>query len=337
MIQHPIPTWQDLSWQDELKSLITEPAALIQQLELNPDFLPLAEAASRLFPLRVTPSFVRRMKKSDPTDPLLKQVLPVGLELDSTPGFSDDPLEEASFNPVKGLVHKYANRVLIIASSTCAINCRYCFRRSFDYKSNRLSKQDWQAIVGYISARPEIDEVIFSGGDPLLHSDGHFEWVLNELDNIASLERVRIHSRLPIVLPSRITISLLEILSSSRLQAVLVVHCNHAAEIDQEVGDMLSQTRQSGISVLNQSVLLKGINNDIDSQVSLAKRLFEFGTLPYYLHMLDKVNGSAHFEVSENEALDLYNQMRARLPGYLLAKLVREQAGECAKTVISPK
>jgi len=336
MIQHTIATWQDLSWQDELKSLITDPAELIQKLQLRPELLPSAQAAAQAFPLRVTRSFVQKMKLGDPDDPLLKQVLPLGAELDVSQGYSADPLEEQSFNPIRGLVHKYRSRVLIVAATSCAINCRYCFRREFDYKSNRLSKNDWQAIFDYIAERPEIDEVILSGGDPLLHSDKHFEWLLDRIDGIEHLERIRIHSRLPIVLPSRINDTFLSTFIRSRLDKVLVAHCNHAAEIDQRVGDALSQARAAGFTVLNQAVLLQGINDSLEQQIALSKRLFEFQVLPYYLHLLDKVSGSAHFDVDTDTAYALYKRMKSTLPGYLLPKLVREEAGEDAKTVISP-
>lgn len=336
MIQHPIPTWQDLSWQDELKSLITDPLTLLERLKLGRALLPQAEAAARLFPLRVTQSFVNRMRLGDPDDPLLRQVLPLGAELHSTPGYTDDPLEEARFNPIPGLVHKYHNRVLIISTTSCAINCRYCFRREFDYKNNRLTKADWQAIFDYIAARPQVDEVILSGGEPLLQSDSHFAWLLNQLELIKHLKRVRIHSRLPIVLPSRMTPALMASFQRSRLQATLVIHCNHAAEIDNEVGSNLITAREAGFTVLNQSVLLGGINDTLKQQLALAERLFEFKILPYYLHMLDRVSGISHFEVAENKAFALYKSMRATLPGYMLPKLVREQAGEDAKTILSP-
>lgn len=336
MIQHPIPTWQVLDWQDELKGLITQPAELIELLELDQSLLPQAEAAAKLFPLRVTPSFLSRIKRGDLNDPLLKQVLPLGAELETKPEFSADPLEEAQFNPIKGLIHKYTNRVLVIAATNCAINCRYCFRREFDYRANRLSRDDWSAIFNYIAARPEIDELIFSGGEPLLLSDAHLAWVLEELEKISHLERIRLHSRLPIVLPSRLTLELIRTLTETRFQSVLVVHCNHANELNDETGLALSEARKHGITVLNQAVALKGINDTAEDQINLAKRLFHYGVLPYYLHMLDRVVGSTHFELTLTEVLELYERMRETLPGYLLPKLVKEEAGERAKTVISP-
>lgn len=336
MIQHHITTWQDLSWQEELKNLITEPRTLFEMLNLDSARLSEAEAAAKLFPLRVTQSFVSRMTMGQLEDPLLKQVLPIGVELQPSPGFTDDPLDEAAFNPLPGLVHKYTNRVLVVATTSCAINCRYCFRRAFDYSGNRLSKQNWKAIFNYINKRPEIDEVIFSGGDPLLHSDDQFHWLMSELNKISHLERVRIHSRLPIVLPSRMTDELINIFSSSRLQAVLVIHTNHANEIDNQVGDALLSAHNSGLTVLNQAVLLRSINDNTAVQVRLAKRLFEFKVMPYYLHLLDKVTGSAHFDTDSAHALQLYAEMKAQLPGYLLPKLVREEAGASSKTIVSP-
>lgn len=334
MIQHQIKTCQDLSWQDELKSLITDPADLLARLKIDDKWLPQARAANELFPLRVTPAFVSRMKIGDVNDPLLKQVLPLEEEFLIRPGYSDDPLEERQHNPIKGLVHKYQTRVLVISTTNCAINCRYCFRREFDYRNNRLSPPDWEAILDYIRARPEIDELILSGGEPLLQSDKHFAWLIQALHDIKHVERLRIHSRLPIVLPSRLTTTLIETLTSSRLHSVLVSHCNHINELDDQVLKALRRASEQKLTLLNQAVLLKGVNDNINAQVALNKKLFEVRVLPYYLHMLDRVNGTAHFEVGERAARELYREMQTRLPGYLLPKLVREEAGETSKTLI---
>lgn len=334
MIQHTIATWQDLSWQDALKSLITDPQTLLEHLELSLDWLPEAHEAAKSFPLRVTQHFVDQIQKGDIDDPLLKQILPLGQELKHYDGYHDDPLNEQNFTPKKGLLHKYKNRVLVIATSSCAINCRYCFRRTFDYTANRLSKDDWHEIFTYIASTPEIDEVIFSGGDPLLHSDKHFEWLFTELAKIDNLERIRIHSRLPIVLPQRLTPKLLASFAGTRLHPVLVVHSNHANEISDEVSEALISAVNEGITVLNQSVLLKGVNDSAEAQIQLAKTLFNARVLPYYLHMLDRVNGVGHFEVDKNKAVDIYRQMQNLLPGYLVPKLVREEAGEASKTTI---
>ena len=334
MIQRSIPTWQTLSWHDELKNLITEPEQLVEALQLDPACLPAARQAAQLFPLRVTPSFVAKMAVGDANDPLLQQVLPLGAECEAQAGYVSDPLDEASANPIQGLIHKSHNRVLLVNTTSCAINCRYCFRREFDYSSNRISKHDWERIFSYLKRHPVIDEVIFSGGDPLLQSDEHFEWVIEELSKIPHIKRLRVHSRLPIVLPSRITTGLIDAFSASRFQNVWVVHCNHPNEIGDDVSEAFSAIKRGNITLLNQAVLLKGVNDCCETQVSLSHALFEHGVMPYYLHLLDKVSGAAHFDISEAQATRLYADMSARLSGYLLPKLVREEAGAISKTQV---
>lgn len=334
MIQRTIPTWQALDWQEELKSLIQDPEQLLTELDLDPALLPAALSAAKRFPLRLTRSFLSRIEKGNINDPLLKQVLPLGLELEEHPNFSPDPLDEASYNPIPGVVHKYENRVLLIDTTSCAINCRYCFRREFDYSANRLSEQDWEAIYAYLTKDTAIDEVIFSGGDPLLQSDRHFASVLQRLAAIPHLARVRVHSRIPIVLPTRVSESLLQIFSQSRLQSIWVVHCNHAQELDKHVIDAFRAIRKANITLLNQAVLLQGVNDNAEVQITLAKSLFEAGVQPYYLHVLDKVSGTTHFDVDISYTKQIYETMRSKLAGYMLPRLVREQAGASAKTPI---
>ncbi len=324
----------EYDWQSQLRDLIRSPKALIDTLELDPALLPAAEAASTLFPLRVTRAFVSRMRKNDPNDPLLKQVLPLGQELHSPEGYSNDPLKEQDYTRSRALIHKYHNRVLILGATSCAINCRYCFRREFDYADNRLSASDWQAALDYIEAHPAINEVIFSGGDPLLQNDAQWQKWIDALEQKPQLTRLRIHTRLPVVLPARVTDTLVTRLRASRLNAVVVVHCNHAQEIDAEVERALMRLRSNGVTVLNQAVLLRGVNDTLVAQVALSERLFEAGALPYYLHLLDRVNGAAHFDVPDAEAIALHNAMRGHLSGYLLPRLVREQAGDTGKTPV---
>ena len=334
MIHRTIPTWQARSWQDELSQLITEPEALFTALKLDPSHLEAAKRATSLFPLRVTQSFVNRMKLGNINDPLLLQVLPLREEFNRHPGYTTDPLEEADSNPVPGLIHKYHSRVLLIGAPQCAINCRYCFRRHFDYQANTPSRAQWLDALGYIRSTPEIDEVILSGGDPLVTSDRQLAWLIDELAAIPHLQRLRIHSRLPIVLPSRVTPELVNILTSSRLQPVLVVHCNHPQELDSEVESAFELLRNQGITLLNQTVLLKCINNDAETLIQLSKELFKLGVLPYYLHLLDKVEGTTHFDQNERDAKRLHSAMLAHLPGYLVPKLVREDAGATSKTPV---
>lgn len=336
MIQRTIQTWQALDWQDALKSAISSPERLFQSLELDPAYLPSAQKAAELFPLHVTECFVARMEKGNIHDPLLRQVLPIDAEHHNPPEYQDDPLEEQTFNTMKGLVHKYRSRVLTISTSRCAINCRYCFRRTFDYRSNRMGSDDWRQALAYVQEHPEIDEIILSGGDPLILPDKYLGELLQAMEKLPQLQRVRVHSRLPIVLPSRVTARLLEHFEQSRLDAVWVIHCNHPQEMDTEVREALALANQANITLLNQAVLLKGVNDKVNTQVELSQSLFKNKVLPYYLHLLDRVSGTSHFEVSERETQAIYLGMRTALPGYLLPKLVREKAGEVSKTLINP-
>lgn len=334
MIPHTIPTWQHKSWQEQLTNQITKPADLLSRLSLDNQWLPAAERAAALFPLRVSEAFVSRMRPGDPNDPLLLQVLPLGEEFAVTPGYSEDPLEEEKSNPAPGLIHKYHGRVLLIAAPHCAINCRYCFRRHFDYRQNTPSRTEWQAALAYIKIRPEIDEVILSGGDPLMLGDKQLRWLLTEIDAIPHITRIRIHSRLPVVLPDRFTSTLLQLLSSTRAQMVVVAHCNHSQEIDQSVEAVFEALKQAGITLLNQTVLLKNINDSANILIELSKRLFQSGVLPYYLHLLDRVSGTAHYEVDELDARRLREELLAQLPGYLVPTLVKEEPGAPSKTPI---
>lgn len=319
------------SWQILLKEVITDPAELLEQLELSSSLLPAAQRVAKLFPLRVPRNFVARMQKANPFDPLLQQVLPLAVEENLTLGFDADPLLEKSVNPLPGLLHKYRGRVLITLASACAINCRYCFRRHFPYTENRAGGQAWQNILNYIQADSAINEVILSGGDPLLANDDYLRQSVNELAAISHIRTLRIHSRLPIVLPERITSQLLKVLTSTRLQPMLVTHSNHANELDDSVKRVIANLRQCNITVLNQAVLLKGINDSIEALSHLSERLWECGILPYYLHLLDKVQGAAHFAVNEERAKQLLVSLRSRLPGYLVPKCVYEQAGAPSK------
>lgn len=336
MIPRTVPTWQIKSWQEELKQLIQNPKTLIDRLQLGQEWLEPAEKAAGHFPLRLTESYFSRIRPGDPYDPLLRQVLPLGEELEAAPGYDKDPLDESRFNPVPGLVHKYRSRVLLIAATQCAINCRYCFRRHFPYEENQLNRPEWQAALDYVRQASEVNEVILSGGDPLSLGDKQLAWLVQQIADIAHIKRLRIHSRYPVILPTRITDELVGAVSHPRLRTVMVMHCNHPQEIDEEVGRGVATLVRAGIQVLNQSVLLKKINDNSRILATLSESLFDIGVQPYYLHLLDKVEGAAHFAVSDEDAKTLYGELLTLLPGYLVPKLVRETPHEGSKTPVSP-
>lgn len=321
-----------ISWQTALKNIITDPQELITELQLeqHADHL-MAPHASLSFALRVPRSFVARMQKGDPHDPLLRQVLPIAEELQVTPGYSFDALGEKNANPVPGLLHKYHGRVLILLAGSCAVNCRFCFRRHFPYTEHQLDKTTWQSILNYIRADKSIREVIYSGGDPLVCKDKHLAELTADIAQIPQITRLRIHTRLPIVIPERVTDELVHWLTKSHLQPTVVLHANHGNEINDEVKSAVQTLRQARITVLNQSTLLKGVNDTVESLVTLSEKLFTAGILPYYLNTLDKVQGTAHFAVPETQARFLHTELLAQLPGYLVPKLVKEKAGALYK------
>lgn len=319
------------NWLQQLTNAISNPAELLQQLEIDPALWQNGFAARKLFALRVPQSFVDRMEKGNPYDPLLRQVLPLNEEFEWNDGYSNDPLDEQN-NAIPGLLHKYRNRVLMIVKGGCAINCRYCFRRHFPYQENKGSKQVWQQSVDYIAAHPELNEVILSGGDPLMAKDEELRWLIDAISSVPHIKRLRIHSRLPVVIPARITDALCDLLRETRLQVILVTHINHANEINLEFKQQMSRLRAINVTLLNQGVLLKGVNDSVDAQVALSETLFDAGILPYYLHVLDKVQGAAHFFVSDQKAKEIMAGVIERVSGYLVAKLTREIGGRASKT-----
>jgi EF-P beta-lysylation protein EpmB len=322
------------SWQKDLREVITEPKQLLALLNIAPDDYLQHFKARTLFPVRVPMSFIKRMKKGDINDPLLRQVMPLSDEFIVTNGYLVDPLEEHD-TVAEGLLHKYKNRVLMIVKSACAINCRYCFRRHFPYEDNSPNKRRWQSALEYISQHSEISEVIFSGGDPLMANDDHLSWLVAQIEQISHVTRLRIHSRLPVVIPNRITKKFVKLLSDSRLKPTIVLHINHPNEINQELIEAIEPLRLARIPLFNQSVLLKGINDKAETLVNLSETLFDAGIQPYYLHMFDPVQGAAHFDVSEKESVEIAKAMLASLPGFLMPKLVREIAGQANKTPIN--
>ncbi|BCN93916.1 hypothetical protein THMIRHAM_17010 [Thiomicrorhabdus immobilis] len=286
------------------------------------------------FPLKVPADFLQQIQPGNGNDPLLKQVLPLKDELKQGTGFSQDPVGDLLKNPTPSLIHKYQGRVLLIASPKCDIHCRYCFRRHFPYQEHS-NQRHWQKAIETIAADSSIHEVILSGGDPMSLAENALLALIEQIEKIPHITTLRIHSRTPIVAPSKAPKTrLLTWAKQSRLNKVLVVHCNHKNELSDKTAELLTQYRNSGFHLLNQSVLLKGVNDSAATLQELSHALFEQGVLPYYLHQLDKVQGASHFEVSDSGALQIMQQLRAQLPGYLVPKLVREVAGEANKTPI---
>lgn len=303
-------------------------------LDLPESLLAGAEAGARQFALKVPRSFVAKMRCGDVNDPLLRQVLPLTDEQLPVSGYVTDPLEELDNNPLKGLIHKYRGRVLLTVAPACAVNCRYCFRRHFPYQDNSPARAEWQQVLEYIQADTSVNEVILSGGDPLLAPDRQLSWLVSALNDIAHLKRLRIHTRLPVVIPQRVDAALLGWLQATRLQAVVVLHINHANEIDEQLVKKVSELKAVGATILNQSVLLKGVNDSAVALSALSEALFAAGILPYYLHVLDKTAGTAHFDCSDARAVELHNELLASLPGFLVPKLVREVPGKASKTPV---
>lgn len=321
-------------WQKELASVVTSPQQLLTMLNIQPDDYLQHFNARKLFPVRVPKPFIERMEKGNVNDPLLKQVMPLSDEFTQVDGYVSDPLEEHD-TVAEGLLHKYRHRVLMIVKAGCAVNCRYCFRRHFPYQDNSPNKARWQSALNYIDQHTEINEVIFSGGDPLMANDQHLTWLIGQIEAISHVKRIRIHTRLPIVIPQRITQDFVELLAKSRLKPVIVFHINHQQEIDRHVAKAVSKLTQAKISLFNQSVLLKGVNDDANTLAELSEALFDIGIQPYYLHLLDKVQGAAHFDLDESKAQTIVRELMAILPGFLMPKLVREIAGEANKTPIN--
>lgn len=323
------PLGRTPTWQEQLRHAVRDIRELAALLELPVDTLA-AEHAAEDFALRVPRAFVARMRKGDPLDPLLRQVLPTALETAEVPGFTSDPLAESGFAD-GGVVRKYGGRSLLITTGACPVHCRYCFRRAFPYSSQLASRGEFAAALAQLEA-DATEEVILSGGDPLSLSNPRLESLLTQLAALPALKRVRLHTRFPIVLPDRIDDGLLDLLDRIPIVRVVVLHANHPREIDASVDAALTALRDTGATLLNQAVLLRGINDDADTLTALCERLFECGVLPYYLHLLDPVQGAAHFDVDLSRARALHAELLARLPGYLVPRLVREIPGEPSKT-----
>jgi len=362
-----VSTNERRTWRESLAAAVRDPVELIERLGLPQSLVEPAKRAAELFPLLVPESYLRRMEPGNPRDPLLLQVLPLGEEERDVPGYSADALAEAEFRRAPGLLHKYAGRALLIATGTCAVHCRYCFRRHYPYGEEPRRWEDWTPALDAIAADDSLQEIILSGGDPLMLSDRRLAALCHAVDSIDHVQRLRIHTRLPIVLPERVTSEvrdrrseegdrnghtdhsplttrhspdgsfdseLLELFGALRMTVIFVVHANHPHEISGDCAETLRRMVQSGFNVLNQSVLLRGINDDADTQSELSEKLVNLGVMPYYLHQLDRVSGTAHFEVSDDVGDTLIAELRKLLPGYAVPRFVREVPGKWHKVPV---
>lgn len=332
MIPVPAADRQPARWQALWREALRDPVELLEGLGLPALAARVSATAQAQFPLRVPRGYAARMRHGDPADPLLRQVLPIDEEDRLIPGFSLDAVGDAAAKGGTGVIHKYDGRALLIATGSCAIHCRYCFRRHFPYADETAAAGGWASALEYLRADPSVREVILSGGDPLSLSTAKLAELTDALRDLPQVTRLRIHTRLPIVLPERIDGECLDWIGALPWPVVMVVHANHANEIDASVRDACQSLRQRGVHLLNQAVLMRGVNDDADALVALSESLFQAGVLPYYLHLLDRVHGTAHFEVPEAEALALRATIHARLPGYLVPTLVREIQGQPGKT-----
>jgi EF-P beta-lysylation protein EpmB len=321
------------NWQRSLQGAIRSVDELLDLLSLQDRDIPGCDR-NNPFPLLVTREYVARMRPSDPRDPLLLQVLPLGVEGQKPPGFVSDPVGDLQSEVVPGLLHKYTSRVLFIASGMCAVHCRYCFRRHFPYEETPKSFADWEPALRAIAMDSRIDEVILSGGDPLSLGNAKLQSLVHAIEGIPHVRRLRFHTRFALMIPSRIDIGFLEIVRQTRLATLFVWHINHANEIDTDVVKAAKELQRHGAQQLNQAVLLRGINDSLESQCQLSLHLIDAGILPYYLHQLDRVQGAAHFECSEEMGLALVTAMRERLPGYAVPRFVQERPGESSKTLL---
>jgi len=322
------------TWQKQLQQAIKTPEDLLTYLSLDTHLSKIGRQAHQQFMTKVPLSFAKRMHKRDINDPLLKQVLPFIAEEENHPGFLSDPLQEIDFNPVPGMLHKYHGRILMTFTPQCAINCRYCFRRHFNYEENNVGTHGWKEVFAYIQQNPEIHEIILSGGDPLIASTTLLQLFTDKLSNFPQIKTLRLHTRLPIVLPARVDDAFLAWTKKQPFKLVMVMHANHPQELNHEVKDIFHALTTHQVTLLNQSVLLKGINDNAETLATLSHRLFEYNSLPYYLHQMDKVLGTHHFVVSDPKALKLHETLTQLLPGYLVPKLVREIPGHQGKTLL---
>lgn len=320
------------NWHRSLAAAVRDPDELVTRLQLGDELRAGAISAAKLFPLLVPESYLARMQPGDRRDPLLLQVLPLDAEHVSAAGYVADAVGDLHARKAPGLLHKYAGRALLVTTGACAVHCRYCFRRSYPYGDEPRRLDDWEPAFAALEADPSIHEVLLSGGDPLMLTDARLRTMIERLVQIPHLRRLRVHTRLPIVLPDRVTPDLLELLRGSRLTCFVVVHANHANELVADCAESLRSIVRAGIPVLNQAVLLAGVNDTTAAQCALCERLVDLGVLPYYLHQLDRVVGTAQFDVPVETGRGILEELRRLLPGYAVPRYVREIAGEAHKT-----
>jgi EF-P beta-lysylation protein EpmB len=322
-------------WQSQFRHAIRDPQQLCERLELDESYWAGAAAAAKLFPVFAPENYIARMERGNPHDPLLRQVLPVAEEGADEEGFTKDPVGDAPAKLRPGLLQKYAGRALLITTGACAIHCRYCFRRHYAYDLEPKSLDAWEPAAQQIAADASIEELILSGGDPLTLSDGRLRALVSRFARIPHLRRLRVHTRLPVVIPARVTSGLVEWLTGHRLTPYLVLHVNHARELSTDVLDGIALLRRAGVVLLNQTVLLRGVNDSLEDMLDLCRKLSDHGVAPYYLHQLDRVAGAAHFEVAIARGLQLIEQLRAQLPGYAVPRYVQEQLGATSKVLLA--
>ena len=323
-------------WQRLLAEAVRDVDELWRLLELPAGLLPAARRAAEGFPLLVPRGVLALMLRGDPADPLLRQVLPLGDELTSPPGFTADPLHEAGCGAAPGLLSKYRGRALLVTTGACAVHCRYCFRRHFPYDGLPRGSDWWTPAMEALRADPQCHELILSGGDPLTLPDAQLAALIRAAADVPNLTRLRIHSRLPVVLPERVDDGLLTALTGTRLTCTVVIHANHAREVAPGVAEACARLRRSGCLLLNQSVLLAGVNDTVAILADLSERLAALGVMPYYLHQLDRVAGAAHFAVEDDRAIQLHRALHAQLSGWLVPRLVRELPGLPGKMGLEP-
>lgn len=323
-----------INWTQTLSNAIVDIKELLSILEINNENLLKKIDNNSNFPLYIPKSFITRMEKGNPNDPLLKQVIPLLKERENVPGYVLDPLKELKIINKLGVLQKYSSRVLLIVTGRCGINCRYCFRRHFPYNHFALRPSYIENTMKLISSDKTINEIILSGGDPLILADSKLMKLIKYVASIPHINTLRIHTRLPIIIPERIQDNLINILIKTRLKIILVTHINHKNEIDHNVEIAMNKLKIAGVTLFNQSVLLKGINDNLHTLKELSYSLFNIGIIPYYIHFLDKVSGVAHFEVTERKAKILYKKLLCNLPGYLVPKLVKEIPNAKSKILI---
>ncbi|MCZ2720845.1 EF-P beta-lysylation protein EpmB [Marinomonas sp. 15G1-11] len=331
-----IHTENAISWQQHLSKAITSIPELLDYVGLPRSLTIASEAATNPFKLLAPYPYLDRIEKGNASDPLLLQILPVLSEMKQVEGYYQDPLDEANHTPQKALVHKYKRRLLVITTGACAINCRYCFRRHFPYGDNQLAQDEWLSVLDYIKQHPDINEIIFSGGDPLIMKDQQLAKRIESLDALPQLKRLRIHSRLPVVIPQRVTEDMLQWIRQTRLDVIMVLHINHANEVDKAVSLAVQKLKRLGVTLFNQGVILNKVNDTVADQVNLSETLFKHGILPYYMFLFDPVAGAAHFDVPLDQAQKLMGEVAAELPGYLVPRLAKEIPGKTAKTLFAP-